>query len=89
MYKDSAKKTAPSGAVYRQDCEFVSGWVTNRIVNVNRVRGFHDQTIANAVIGFENHDGTGLFVRQRNLAAANTVFYDSAGLKNREHVTDR
>src|SRR5210317_2158023 len=81
------RRIAPRGIIYEKRVFLVR--VTNRIVNVNGIRGFHHETVADAVVGLEDHQRAGFLFRQRYGATAKAVLYALAGLKNGQNVSDR
>ena len=52
-----------------------SGRVTNGVMNMDRLRGFHYEAVANAVVNLEHHQRAGFFVGQSHLAAAETILH--------------
>ena len=66
-----------------------SGRVSDGVQQVKRLRGFHYESVADAIIGLENHHRAGFLVRQPDGAALDAVFDDLAGLEDREHIANR
>ena len=58
-------------------------------MDMNSVRRFHNQAIANAVVGLEYHYRTLFFVWQCHLPTTVPVLDDIAGLEYRQNIADR
>src|SRR5210317_1092674 len=81
------RRIAPRGIIYEKRVFLVR--VTNRIVNVNGVRGFHHETVTDAVVGLEDHQRASFLLGQRYGATAKAVLYLLAGLKYGKNISDR
>src|SRR5882757_2417716 len=47
--------------------------VLDLVADADQVRGFHDQTVADAVEGLEHHESTGLFRRKSDFLRAQLI----------------
>ena len=56
--------------------------VTNRVVNVNRLRGVNHEAIADPIECLEDHDGAGLLFRKSDLTATKAIVDLFASLEN-------
>ena len=73
------RRIAPRGII--SDESAFLGRVTNDVVNVYCLRGFHDEAVADAIVGLEQHDRAGVFVRQTNCAATKAIIHFFADLE--------
>ncbi len=62
--------------------------ISDFVMNMNRLCGFHDKGITNVAIHLEDHDSTGRFIREPDTTALDLIGDLLAGLEHRQDVTN-